>query len=58
MAKRRVLLSKIEDHEGECKPTWINKNQFCHRIDGGVTGFKTSEKSVVCFGKSVKNFTA
>jgi len=34
-----MLISKVKRHEGLCKPTWINKNQLCHRFDGGVTGF-------------------
>ena len=34
-----MLISKVKGYEGPCKPTWINKNQVCHRLDGGVTGF-------------------
>ena len=33
------LTSKVENHEGPCVPVWVNQNQVCRRIDGGVTGF-------------------
>lgn len=31
--------STVPGHEGPCYPTWINKNQVCHRIDDGISGF-------------------
>lgn len=34
-----TLESKVPGHEGRCVPTWLNRNQVCHRLDGGVTGF-------------------
>ena len=34
-----ILKSKVPGHEGECKPVWLNRNETCNRIDGGVTGF-------------------
>ena len=34
-----VYQSKVPGYEGPCKPTWINKNQVCNYLDGGVTGF-------------------
>lgn len=35
----RYLTSKVEGFEGPCLPTWINRNQVCVRLDGGVSGF-------------------
>jgi len=34
-----IITSKVPGYVGLCKPTWINRNQICHRIDGGITGF-------------------
>jgi len=34
-----ILVSTIKEHEGLCKPVWLNENQVMHRLDGGVTGF-------------------
>lgn len=34
-----MLISKVEGYKGPCRPTWINKNQVCNRLDGGFTGF-------------------
>ncbi len=34
-----MFISRVKGFEGLCKPTWINKNQVCHKFDGGVSGF-------------------
>ncbi len=34
-----ILQSEVPGHEGPCAPVWVNRNQVCHRLDGGVTGF-------------------
>jgi hypothetical protein len=34
-----ILESRVPGHEGECAPTWLNRNSICNRIDGGVSGF-------------------
>ncbi len=34
-----MLYSVVPNHEGKCRPTWINRNQVCNMLDGGVTGF-------------------
>ncbi len=44
-----VFNSNVKGYEGKCKPTWINKNQFCHRVDGGVTGFFKNVKKIWWF---------
>ena len=33
------LESKVNDREGACVPVWLNRNQVCRRLDGGVSGF-------------------
>jgi len=43
------LESYVKGYEGYCKPTWINKNQVYHRMDGGVTGFFKNTKKWLCF---------
>lgn len=39
MRLRKLLISKVNNFEGLCKPVWINNNQVCHKFDGGITGF-------------------
>ncbi len=34
-----MLISKVKGFEGPCKPTWVNRNQIDHRLNGGVSGF-------------------
>lgn len=34
-----IYQSEVPDHIGECYPVWVNRNQVCNRLDGGVTGF-------------------
>lgn len=41
-----ILKSEVENHYGECSPTWLNRNQVCHRFDGGITGFFKNVKEV------------
>lgn len=33
------LHSNVPHHIGPCRPTWVNRNQVCNMIDGGVSGF-------------------
>lgn len=33
------LTSNVPEHQGPCVPTWLNRNQVCQRMDGGVSGF-------------------
>jgi hypothetical protein len=33
------LQSNVMHYEGPCVPVWLNDNQVCHRMDGGVSGF-------------------
>jgi len=35
----KTLDSVVEGHKGICTPLWLNDNQVCNKIDGGVTGF-------------------
>lgn len=42
----KILISKVCGHEGECSPTWLNKNSVFNRFDNGVTGFFKSVKEV------------
>ena len=35
----RTFHSEVPGHEGLCKASWLNRNQVCHRIDVGITGF-------------------
>lgn len=52
-----MLFSKVKGHEGSCKSTWINKNQVCHRFDGGITGFfKLVKKRFGFYFKTGKEF--
>ena len=37
--EQTMLTSCVRGHEGDCKPVWLNRNQLCNRLDGGVTGF-------------------
>lgn len=34
-----MLTCLVPEHEGDCKPAWLNTNQLFNRLDGGVTGF-------------------
>jgi len=33
------LISAVPGFEGECRPTWLNRNQIDIRLTGGVSGF-------------------
>lgn len=33
------LTSVVPGFVGPCAPVWVNRNQVCRRLDGGVTGF-------------------
>jgi hypothetical protein len=33
------LVSCVPDHEGFCKPVWLNTNQVHRRFGPGITGF-------------------
>ena len=35
----KTLISKVEGYEGECRPTWLNKNGFLRHQDQGISGF-------------------
>lgn len=35
----QLLDSAVDGFGGVCLPTWLNVNQVCIRVDGGVTGF-------------------
>ena len=41
-----MLISKVKEHAGLCKPVWLNKNEFLRRLDGGITGFFKNVKPV------------
>jgi hypothetical protein len=36
---RKLIKSEVPNHEGWCKPVWLNRNSVNLRIDGRVTGF-------------------
>lgn len=37
--------SFVPNHETMCVAVWLNRNQICNRLDGGVTGFfKAAER--------------
>ena len=42
----KIFISKVEGYEGECSPTWLNRNQVCNRIDNGITGFFKHTKKI------------
>lgn len=42
----KALMSKVPNHIGYCKPTWLNRNQVCNRLDGGISGFFKNVHSV------------
>lgn len=44
------LTSKVEGFTGPCKPTWLNHNQVCQRLDGGVSGFFKAVRPVKFLG--------
>ena len=44
----KILISEVEGYEGECSPTWLNRNQFCNRMDNGTTGFFKLTKKIFC----------
>jgi len=51
------LKSKVKGFEGLCKPIWLNKNQVCHRLDNGITGFfKLIHKKFGIYFKIGKEF--
>ena len=35
----RTFHSDVPGYEGLCKASWLNRNQVCHRFDGGISGF-------------------
>lgn len=39
MPQPRMLYSTVKGHNGQCRPTWLNRNQVDHITAGGVTGF-------------------
>jgi len=39
LSKNGTILSKVPGFEGECRPTWVNRNEIYLRVDGGVSGF-------------------
>ena len=36
---KKILNSNVSGFRGLCTPVWLNKNQVCHRLDGGISGF-------------------
>ena len=44
-----ILKSRVKGFEGECRHTWLNKNQIYNRLDGGITGFFKSVKYFLGF---------
>lgn len=63
------LISEVKGHEGECYPTWINKNMVSARLNGYISGsfkkvryicgikfFIGDEFHGVISGKTVQNF--
>ncbi len=52
-----LLISKVPNHLGPCKPVWLNRCQITNRLDGGVTGFfKNTKKRFGIIRKSGKEF--
>ena len=52
-----MLMSEVKGFEGLCKPTWINRNIVCIRLDGGITGFfKLVKKRWGFYFKTGKEF--
>jgi len=39
LRKPPKLISKVDEHEGLCWVTWVNRSGMDHRLSGGVTGF-------------------
>ena len=44
------LISQVKGFEGPCKPTWLNQNTVCNRLDNGVTGYFKLTKISTVFG--------
>ena len=42
-----VLQSRVAGHVGECRPTWLNYNEVCHRTDQGISGFFKPVKRIL-----------
>ena len=42
----RLFNSLVEGHEGECSPTWFNRNHVYLRLDRGISGFFKNTKKV------------